>query len=361
MIRNNKGKLLATSIVTLLPIVFGLIFWNKLPDEMASHWGVDGTVDSWTSKAFAVFGMPVLILLAHWLCVLLSVKLPGGKEQNPKVFRIVLWICPVISLFINGMLYAVALGKDVDPVFFVYPLLGLMFIAIGNYLPKCTRSITMGIKLKWTLENEENWNATHRFGGKIWVAGGVLLLACVFLPEAVALWVMFPVILVLVVTPAVYSYLYHRKQVQAGTATVSPIPGIPSAKKVVVISLVLLAVLLAALIPLMFTGKITVEYGEEAFTLVTSFYQDLTVEYDAITAIEYRNSDTVGSRTAGFNSARLLAGSFRNDEFGSYTRYSYTGSDTCVVLKVGEKVLVVSGIDEAATKEIYEALQKKIG
>lgn len=361
MIKKYKWTLLLSSIVTLLPILVGLILWNKLPDEMTTHWGVDGVADGWASKAFAVFGMPVLILLTHWLCVLLSTKLPGGKTQNPKVLRIVLWICPAISLFINGMLYSVALGKDVNPVFFIYPLLGLMFIAIGNYLPKCTRSISMGIKVKWALQNEENWNATHRFGGRVWVAGGLLLMACGFLPESVALWVMFPVILVLAATPALYSYLYYKKQVKAGTATVSPIPGAPSTKKAVIISLVLTAALLIALIPLMFTGDITVECGESSFTIVASFYQDLTVEYDAITSIEYRDSDNVGSRTAGFNSARLLAGAFRNGEFGNYTRYSYTNLDACVVVQVGEKILVIGGIDDTATKEIYESIQAKIG
>ena len=360
MIKNNKWKLLISSIVILLPVVVGLIFWNKLPDEMITHWGIDGVANGWSSKAFAVFFLPVLMLLVHWLCVFLSTKLPGGKTQNPKVLGIVLWICPIISLFVNGMLYSVSFGHDVNPVCFVYPLLGIMFIAIGNYLPKCTRSITMGIKIKWALENDENWNATHRFGGKIWVAGGFLLLACGLLPESVSLWIMFPIILILVVSPVVYSYLYHRKQVKSGTATVSPIPGVPSTKKVVLISLVISAVLLLALIPLFFTGDISVACGEDSFTIVASFYQDLTVEYDAITAIEYREQNDVGSKTWGYNSARLLVGTFHNAEFGNYTRYSYTKSKACVVLRIDEKTLVIGGIDTEATKEIYEKINEKI-
>jgi len=360
MIKNNKWKLLISSIVILLPVVVGLIFWNKLPDEMTTHWGINGVADGWSSKAFAVFFFPALILLVHWLCVFLSEKLPGGKEQNPKVLGIVLWICPMISLFVNGMVYSVAFGRDIQPVIFVNGLLGIMFIAIGNYLPKCTRSITMGIKIKWALENDENWNATHRFGGKIWVAGGFLLLACGLLPESVSLWIMFPIILILVVSPVVYSYLYHRKQVKSGTATVSPIPGAPSTKKAVIISLLIIAVLLVTLIPLMFTGDIRVDCKEDALTIVASYYQDLTVDYDAITSIEYRDSDNVGSRMQGFGSARLLLGVFRNEEFGSYTRYSYCDSEACVILRVGEKTLVIGGIDAEATKEIYEKINAKI-
>lgn len=361
MMKNNKWKLLLSSLVILLPAVFGLIVWNKLPDEMTTHWGVNGIADGWSSKPFAVFALPVILLLIHWLCVFLDAKLPGGKRQNPKLYNIVLWICPVISLFTNGMLYSVSLGKDIQPFYFVNFLLGILFIVIGNYLPKCTRSFTVGIKIKWTLENDENWNATHRFAGKVWVVGGLILMACVFLPESVALWAMFPIILTLVVIPTVYSYLYHKKQVKTGTATVSPIPGAPSTKTAIIVSLVITAVLLVALIPLMFTGSIDVEYEETSFTVVASYYQDLTVEYDAVTGIEYRDRDDAGSRVSGFSSARLLAGAFHNEEFGSYTRYSYTGSEACVVLQVGDKILVIGGADATATKEIYEQITAMLG
>ena len=108
MMKQYKRTLLLSSVVTLLPIVIGLLFWKQLPDELTTHWGVDGIADGWTGKAFAVFGMPVLILLVHWLCILLSAKFTNAEKQNPKIFRIVLWICPMISLFINSMLYAIA-------------------------------------------------------------------------------------------------------------------------------------------------------------------------------------------------------------------------------------------------------------
>ena len=68
-----------------------------------------------------------------------------------------------------------------------------------------------------------------------------------------------------------------------------------------------------------------------------------------------------GSREWGFGSPTLLMGSFKNEEFGMYTRYTYTSCDACVVLTSGEKVLVLNGADEAATKAIYEALKARIG
>ena len=63
MMRENKRTLMIASIVTLLPIVIGVIFWNRLPDVMATHFGTDNEANGFSSKAFTVFGIP---LSASW-------------------------------------------------------------------------------------------------------------------------------------------------------------------------------------------------------------------------------------------------------------------------------------------------------
>ena len=127
-------------------------------------------------------------------------------------------------------------------------------------------------------------------------------------------------------------------------------------KRAKIASLVGVAAVLVLVVGLMFTGDIEIRYDEDAFTVEADYYQDLTVEYDSLDHIEYRETDRAGVRTFGFGSARLLMGQFKNDEFGTYTRYSYTKSDSCVVLTAGENTLVLSGPDEAATRVIYEEL-----
>ncbi len=217
MIKQNKWTVLITSIIILLPVLFGLVFWNELPEQMPIHWGIDGTVDRWSSRVFAVFALPALVLAIHWICIFFTLKDPKNKGQNQKVFCLVLWITPLVSLFANGMVYAVAFGKEVHPYFMINLLMGIVFIIIGNYLPKCKQNYTIGIKIKWTLKNEENWNATHRMAGKVWVIGGLLLMVCAVLPEPVTMLVMFAAIALLVAVPVVYSYRYHKQQIREGT------------------------------------------------------------------------------------------------------------------------------------------------
>lgn len=91
-------------------------------------------------------------------------------------------------------------------------LLGVIFIVIGNYLPKCRQNYTIGIKLPWTLSDEENWDKTHRFAGKIWMLCGVLEIIVGFLPIAQFEIVTIALILLATIPIAVYSYLFYRKR-----------------------------------------------------------------------------------------------------------------------------------------------------
>lgn len=359
MIKRNKWKLLATSLVTLLPIAAGLLLWNRLPERMATHWGFDGRADGWSGKAFSVFFMPLFLLALHWLCVFVTTADRKNKNQSQKAMGLVFWIVPVVSLLAGTMIYASALGlkPSVDTV--MPAATGLLFLIIGNYFPKYRHNYTLGIRIKWTLESEDNWNATHRFAGKVWVAGGVLMMLSAFLPKAAAPIAFVVLLTLLIVIPAGYSYLYYRRQKAAGTLVVIE-PFTKGQKWAVRTAVIIALVTTLGCGWLLFTGDIRVRYGETAFTVEASYYRDLSVDYVDIEAVEYREQDTAGARTNGFGSPRLLMGLFRNDEFGPYTRYSYTRCPSCVVMKVKGETLVLSGRDEEGTKEIYQRLLEKL-
>ena len=117
--------------------------------------------------------------------------------------------------------------------------------------------------------------------------------------------------------------------------------------------------ILAFVLVMLFTGKVETVFSEDSFTIKASYYDDLTVAYDSIDSVEYRNGNVPGSRVFGVGSFRLLLGNFENEEFGSYTRYTYYNPEACVVLKVNGKTLVLSGKDAAETQSIYQLLSEK--
>ena len=207
----NKKKLLFSSVIILLPILLGLMVWERLPEQVPTHWGPGGEPDGWSSKAVAVFALPLFLVAIHWLCIFATGKDAKNQGQNKKLMGMVYWLTPAISLLVNGMMYTFALGYDISILGIIPLLMGVMFIFLGNYLPKCKPNRTIGLRVKWTLENEENWNATHRFGGKVLFFGGFALLLCVFLPEAVVAWVTLPMMLLLTTLPIIYSYRYYKK------------------------------------------------------------------------------------------------------------------------------------------------------
>ena len=207
MIKQNKKLLILTSIVMLIPTVIGLMLWNRLPEQIPSHWDINGNVDNWSSKAFTVFAIPAMLLALHWVCVLASCTDPKHKNYHPKMIQLVLWICPVIGLTISSLVYTTALGYPLKVEVIMPILVGLMFIIVGNLLPKCRQTYTLGIKLPWTFASEENWNKTHRFGGKVWVGGGIITMASAFWGN---FWFLLCVLAVMIAVPTAYSYLYYR-------------------------------------------------------------------------------------------------------------------------------------------------------
>lgn len=354
MIRKHKKVLILTSLLTLLPILVGLLLWNKLPAKFATHWGIDGQADGWSSLSFAVFAPPLIMLAVQWLCVLVTAKDPKNQGRNHKPLGLVLWIIPITSNLCCGLMYALALGAEFSITSVMVAAMGLMFAAIGNYLPKCRMNHTIGIKVPWTYTSEDNWNATHRFGGRVWMIGGLVMILSAFIPGELGVVIMIVSVFVLVIIPIVYSYVYYRKQRAQGTAQ-PPVISKTDAK-ITKWSLVIVAAILIGVAFLMFTGSVQVQYGEDSFTIVASYYDDLTVNYDAIEAIEYREGNVSGTRVFGYGSARLLLGSFQNEEFGTYTRYTYYNPEACIVLTVGDKTLVISGKTATETQDIYQEL-----
>ena len=208
MIKKTLKTLIITSVVILLPILAGILLWNQLPDPMPSHWNASGEIDGWSSKPFAIFGLPLILLAAQWLCVLGTAADPKKNNHPQKILHLVLWIIPVLSVVLHTVVYLTALGYGVRMEVVMPVLIGVVFTIIGNYLPKCKQNYTIGIKIPWTLNNEENWNKTHRFAGWLWTFCGVAIMLTGFLGS---FWIFLPIALLMVIVPVLYSYLLHRK------------------------------------------------------------------------------------------------------------------------------------------------------
>lgn len=212
MIKKNLKTLIITSVITLLPILAGVILWDKLPENVPTHFGINGETDGFSSKAFAVFALPFFLLAVHWVCTFVTSVDPKSKNIDGKPLMLVFWICPTLSLLVSTLVYATAMDIKLDINMIMSLFFGVLFIIIGNYLPKCKQNYSLGIKIPWTLNSEENWNYTHRISGKLWVAGGIII---IFTSILRVIWIFPAITLTMVIVPVILSYLYHKKHGEA--------------------------------------------------------------------------------------------------------------------------------------------------
>ena len=353
MIKKHLKEMLLTSIVILLPIVAGLLLWDWLPDTMNIHWNAAGEADGTAGKAMAVFFPALLMLGFQWLCAAVTGK--SMKGQPTAAIHLSLWICPMLSLMVHSIMYSTALGMEFNLHLLIFVPLGILFAVIGNYMPKVRRNAHMGIKTIWALADDENWYATHRFGGKVWTAGGLLVIAIGCLPWKWAAIANFVLIFAFAFAPAIYSWNFYRKQKAAGKV-MKPLNTALSK-----LSWIIPLMLAPFFVFIMFTGSITFELSPDALTVDSTFYSPVTVEYEDIESVELREGNAPGTRDWGYASGRLLLGSFSGEELGRYTRYTYTNSKSYIVITAGKNTLVIADRNPEDTQILYDNLCSKIG
>ena len=210
--KQNKSLILLTSAMALLPMLVGLILWGRLPDRVPVHFDFSGQANGYGAKAFAVFGLPLFLMAVHLLC-LFGVSRDARSENAGKVMnRMVLWIVPAVAVLVTASIYPSALGVRVNITLFGMLFCGLVFVTLGNYLPKCRQNSVIGIRVPWTLLDEEVWNKTHRMAGPLWVVGGLVILVEAFAGIA-ASTVFLAVVFLCGGAPVLYAgFLYYRKR-----------------------------------------------------------------------------------------------------------------------------------------------------
>ncbi|MDD4271257.1 MAG: SdpI family protein [Patescibacteria group bacterium] len=202
-----------TEFIPLLLIILtaaaSVFFYNNLPERIATHWNFAGQVDAYGSGKAQAVALPSMIIGMYLLFLVFPYLDPKKEryEQFSKVYHIfkaIILGLLVIVYFIVGLN---GLGYNL-PVGVIIPfLIGLLFIIIGNYMAKIKMNWFMGIRTPWTLSSEEIWNKTHRFGGKIFVLAGLLMMAETILPLSWKLPVFVFMIAALLFGTIGYSYI----------------------------------------------------------------------------------------------------------------------------------------------------------
>ena len=202
-------------IIILILISFGIgaYFSPQMPEKMASHWNTKGEVDGYMSKFWGLFLMPI-ILLGLFLLYVLIPKIDPLKENIAKFRKYFDGFIVLITLFLFYIyLLSIAwnLGKRFNMGQMMMPALGMLFYYCGILTENAKRNWFIGIKTPWTLSSERVWDKTHKIGGKLFKAAGLIAFLGIFFPNYAFYFILVPALLVAFYT-IIYSYFEYQKE-----------------------------------------------------------------------------------------------------------------------------------------------------
>lgn len=213
--KNEKVLLRLMWAIALFPLIITFFVFNRLPPEIPMHWNIYGQVNAWYPKFPGAFIPPVIGILITILTTVLPKVDP--KRENYEKFKgqyvIIRLLLVCFFAVLQMVTISISLGATyikVDSV--VKLMIGILFIILGNSMPKFKQNYFVGIKTPWTLNNETVWAKTHRHGGFVWFVAGFLMSVLAFLPGLESAVVYFAIIFIAAIEPILFSWLQFQKQ-----------------------------------------------------------------------------------------------------------------------------------------------------
>ncbi len=201
-------------VIILIPLAYLAWVWNDLPEQVPVHFNSKGEADGWAGKTAMIF----IVLATTALLNLILLAVPYidpkrklmymGSKYHQLRFILIIFMTALALFIIHNALDPDTFRRNV-----LFMLIGGLFIALGNYFQAVKPNYFIGIRTPWTLESEQVWRKTHRLGGMLWIAGGLLLIVLAFLPQSVWQTVLFTVVIALTaIIPTIYSFVAYRQE-----------------------------------------------------------------------------------------------------------------------------------------------------
>ena len=204
-------------LLTGIPFLYLYYRYPFLPETVATHFGANGQPNGYSAKsslwmilsllAGAGIFIYLLIRFLPWIDPKKGARYSGGVYNK---------IAVLLLAFMAAINFLIIAGAEKNKFSLggIFPvLMGLFFAVLGNLLHSVKPNYFIGVRTPWTLENEDNWRVTHQLTGKLWVAGGIIMvLGGLLFSETVSAYILMGAVLVMVVVPIAYSFWYYRNQ-----------------------------------------------------------------------------------------------------------------------------------------------------
>lgn len=198
-------------LLILLAFAISIYFYPTLPDRMPIHWNIRGEVDSYGSKAFGAYGMPLMGLGIYVLFLALPYIDPKRKnyESFKSTYQLFKYIIIIFFFCFHTITLLNATGINVNVVMFTQVAVSFLFILLGNAMGRVKHNYFVGIRTPWTLASEDVWKKTHRLAAPLWVAGGLINLILSLL--GIASYGFIAITIMISIVPVVYSFIIFQR------------------------------------------------------------------------------------------------------------------------------------------------------
>jgi len=204
-------------LMIIAPLIYGAIIYPQLPSRIPTHFNIEGKADAWGGPSSIFIGPGIMGAVSIFVYVLMS----NLKSFDPKKYEeandalysnFAVLTVAFLSALSTIIIYSSTHADEINVGKLILPLVGLSFAGLGWYMPKFKQNYFVGFKLPWTLENETNWNETHKVAGKLWIYGGLFQAVVTFiLPMKFGMIAFMLAIAVMVIIPSVFSYRLFKK------------------------------------------------------------------------------------------------------------------------------------------------------
>ena len=204
-------------LMIIAPLIYGAIIYPQLPSRIPTHFNIEGKADAWGGPSSIFIGPGIMGAVSIFVYILMSnLKTFDPKkydEANDTLYsNFAVLTVAFLSALSTIIIYSSTHADEINVGKLILPLVGLSFAGLGWYMPKFKQNYFVGFKLPWTLENETNWNETHKVAGKLWIYGGLFQAVVTFiLPMKFGFIGFMLATAVMVIIPSVFSYRLFKK------------------------------------------------------------------------------------------------------------------------------------------------------
>ncbi|WP_297942080.1 SdpI family protein [uncultured Faecalibaculum sp.] len=343
-----RKELIAESLILLLPSLAGLVLPGSRSDLLRLEW-------QWFLPAFN--------LAVCWDTFLIAAALPSCGTLPPKTLTSFFQLLTVFQTAICLIMMALDYGSQFNVMTLVNGITALLFLLIGNLLPKTGPNSIVGIRTSWALQSEDCWNHTQRQSGKLLVFCSLIMLLCCFMPVWQPLALYWTALTAALAGSVWISWNYAKNHPATPAASLQNPQEKKAEKTAAIITTVLLLFVVLSVGALIALSDYQVEFLPDRLVLDASTASDASVQYAQIRSMDLVNPEdpqaAAGSKVIGYNGFGLEMGTFDNSLYGRYQRY-VRGDGPVIVIRSKQETIVFSGRNAGETREMFEELESRV-